>query len=51
MHCIEQGKPARSDGHNGFNVVKVLEEAEKIMLGEKVKALDNVNFALSRSKK
>ncbi|MBQ4122335.1 Gfo/Idh/MocA family oxidoreductase [bacterium] len=51
LHCIEQGKPARSDGHNGFNVVKVLEEAEKIMLGEKVKALDNVNFALSRSKK
>ena len=51
LNCIEQGKPARSDGHNGFNVVKVLEEAEKIMLGEKVKALDSVNFALSRSKK
>ena len=51
LKCIEQGKPARSDGHNGFNVVKVLEEAEKIMLGEKVKALDNVNFALSRSKR
>lgn len=51
LNCIEQGKQARSDGHNGFNVVKVLEEAERIMLGEKVKALDNVNFALSRSKK
>ncbi len=51
LSCIEQGKPARSDGHNGFNVVKVLEEAEKIMLGDKVKSLDNVNFALSRSKK
>ena len=51
LHCIEQGKPARSDGHNGFNVVKVLEEAEKIMLGEKVKALDSVNFVLSRSKR
>jgi predicted dehydrogenase len=51
LNCIEQGKPARSDGHNGFNVVKVLEEAEKIMLGEKVKALDSVNFALSRSKR
>ena len=51
LSCIEQGKQARSDGHNGFNVVKVLEEAEKIMLGEKVKALDSVNFALSRSKK
>jgi len=51
LNCIENGKPARSDGHNGFNVVKVLEEAEKIMLGEKVKSLDSVNFALSRSKR
>ncbi len=51
LNCIEQGKQARSDGNNGFNVVKVLEEAEKIMLGEKVKDLDSVNFALSRSKK
>ena len=51
LHCIEAGKTARSDGHNGFNVVSVLEEAEKMMLGEKVKALDSVNFALSRSKK
>ncbi len=51
LNCIEQGKPARSDGHNGFNVVKILEEAEQIMLGDKVKSLDSVNFALSRSKK
>jgi len=51
LNCIEQGKQARSDGHNGFNVVKVLEEAEKIMLGDKVKSLDSVNFALSRSKR
>ena len=28
-----------------------LEEAEKIMLGERVKKLDEVNFALSRLKK
>lgn len=51
LNCIEQGKQARSDGHNGFNVVKVLEEAEKIMLGEKVKELDNVSFVSSRSKR
>lgn len=51
LNCIEQGKKARSDGHNGFNVVKILEEAEKIMLGDKVKSLDSVNFALSRSKR
>lgn len=51
LTCIEQGKKARSDGENGFSVTKVLEEAEKIMLGERRKALDNFDFALSRSKK
>lgn len=51
LACIEQGKKARSDGENGFNVTKILEEAEKIMLGERAKQLDKVNFALSRSKK
>jgi predicted dehydrogenase len=51
LNCIEQGKQARSDGNNGFNVVKVLEDAERIMLGDKVKDLDSVNFVLSRSKK
>ena len=51
ISCCESGKKARSDGENGFTVVKILEEAEKIMLGEKVKQLDEVNFALSRLKK
>lgn len=51
IHCCETGKKARSDGENGFTVVKILEEAEKIMLGEKVKKLDEFNFALSRLKK
>ena len=51
LNCIKQGKQARSDGHNGFNVVKILEEAEKIMLGDKVKELDSVSFVSSRSKK
>lgn len=51
IKCIEQGKKARSDGENGFNVVRILEEAEKIMLGERSKSLDKVDFALSRSKK
>lgn len=51
ISCCETGKKARSDGENGFTVVKILEEAEKIMLGEKVKQLDEVNFALSRLKK
>lgn len=51
VSCSESGKKARSDGENGFTVVKILEEAEKIMLGEKVKKLDEFNFALSRLKK
>jgi len=51
ISCCETGKKARSDGENGFTVVKILEEAERIMLGEKVKKLDEVNFALSRLKK
>ena len=49
--CCESGRKARSDGENGFNVVSILEEAEKIMLGEnKLKSLDERNFALSRLK-
>lgn len=51
ISCCETGKKARSDGENGFTVVKILEEAEKIMLGEKIKKLDEFNFALSRLKK
>jgi len=50
IKCIENHQKARSDGENGYNVVKILEEAEQIMLGERRKALDNYNFALSRSK-
>ena len=51
ISCCETGKKARSDGENGFIVVKILEEAEKIMLGEKVNKLNEFNFALSRLKK
>ena len=51
VSCCETGKKARSDGENGFTVVKILEEAEQVMLGERVKELDEVNFALSRLKK
>lgn len=49
--CCERGVEARSGGENGLSVVKILEEAEKIMLGEnKLKSLDQRNFALSRLK-
>lgn len=51
LNCIEQGTKPRSDGLNGYQVVSILEEAEQIMLGERRKRLDKVNFALSRSKR
>ena len=51
ISCCANGKKARSDGDNGFMVTQILEEAEKIMLGDKVKKLDKVNYALSRTKK
>lgn len=51
INCCETGNKARSDGENGFIVVSILEQAEKIMLGERAKNLDSVDFALSRSKK
>lgn len=48
--CCKNGTKARSDGENGYTVVSILEEAEKIMLGNKVKTLDEREFALSRVK-
>ena len=50
--CMENKSKARSDGENGYEVVKVLEDAEKLMLGEtKMKQLDNIDYVLSRSKR
>ncbi len=51
ISCCETGKKARSDGDNGLMVTSILEEAEKTMLGDRVKNLDKVDFALSRLKK
>ncbi len=51
ISCCETGKKARSDGDNGFMVTTILEQAEKIMLGDRRKNLDEVSFALSRTKK
>lgn len=50
INCCESGHRARSDGENGYKVISILEEAEKIMLGSKVKELDKKDFALSRMK-
>lgn len=51
ISCCETGKKARSDGDNGFMVTEILEQAEKSMLGDRRKKLDEVDFALSRTKK
>ena len=50
LNCIENDKTPRSDGENGYMIVKILEEAESIMLGEKKRLLDSHEFKLSRSK-
>ncbi len=50
LNCIENNKTPRSDGENGYMIVKILEEAEKMMLGSKKEVLDTHEFKLSRSK-
>ena len=50
IRCCEQGQHARSDGENGYNVTKILEEAEKVMLGGDLAKLNEKSFALSRTK-
>ena len=50
LNCIENNKTPRSDGENGYMIVKILESAENIMLGAKKDILDNHEFKLSRSK-
>ncbi|MBE7706796.1 MAG: Gfo/Idh/MocA family oxidoreductase [Cyanobacteria bacterium SIG30] len=48
IKCIEEGKTPRSNGENGLMTVKILEQAEEILLGEKRLELDKVDFAMSR---
>ena len=50
VNCCASGQKARSDGENGYTVTKILEEAEKIMLGAKLEQLNQKDFALSRMK-
>ena len=50
VNCCASGQKARSDGENGYTVTKILEEAEKIMLGAELEKLNQKDFALSRMK-
>ena len=40
----------QTDGENGYKVVKILEEADRIMLGQNYEELEKVQFSASRSK-
>ena len=50
VNCCASGQKARSDGENGYTVTRILEEAEKIMMGSKLEKLNQKDFALSRMK-
>lgn len=50
LNCIKNDKTPRSDGENGYMIVKILEEAENIMLGSKKELVDSHDFKTSRSK-
>jgi len=50
LNCIENDKTPRSDGENGYMIVKILESAESMMLGVNKSALDKHEFKTSRSK-
>lgn len=48
LHCIKEGLTPRSDGTNGYEVVKMLEEADKLMLGNDFEKLNAYKFESSR---
>jgi UDP-2-acetamido-3-amino-2,3-dideoxy-glucuronate N-acetyltransferase len=50
VNCCASGQKARSDGENGYTVTRILEEAEKIMMGSKLEKLNQKDFVLSRMK-
>ena len=50
LSCIENKIKPRSDGLNGYEVVKILEEAEKIMLGNKYGKISDIKLVSSRTK-
>lgn len=50
LSCIENKIKPRSDGLNGYEVVKILEDAEKIMLGNKYNKISDIKLVSSRTK-
>ena len=50
LSCIKNKTKPRTDGLNGYETVKILEEAEKIMLGSQYGKISNIKLASSRKK-
>jgi len=50
ISCITNRMKPRSDGDNGYEVVRILEEAEKIMLGNQYNKIHSLKLASSRKK-
>lgn len=50
ISCIQNGIKARSDGANGYTVVRILEEAERKMLGNDFDLINDSKLASSRKK-
>jgi len=50
ISCIKNKVKPRSDGLNGYETVKILEEAEKIMLGNQYGKISSIKLASSRKK-
>lgn len=48
LNCIFNKMKPRSDGNNGYEVVKILEEAEKLMLGSQYNKVSSFKLASSR---
>jgi len=48
LQCMENNLTPRSDGTNGYEVVKMLEDADKLMLGNDFDKLNSYNFVSSR---
>ena len=49
INCIINRTKPRSDGTNGYEVIKIIEEADKYMLGSDYQKLNNYKFSSSRT--
>lgn len=48
LSCIKENSTPRSDGTNGYEIIKMIEDADKLMLGEEFDKLNNYDFVSYR---